>query len=77
MRPLIEGGENKAVRCFLMLYGGNCGVTIGQMKKHMESSGYSLWPAWVNTTIDEQHLTKADAQEWLRYLFNLEKYENT
>jgi hypothetical protein len=74
MRPLLaEDRENRAVRSFLSLYGGNCGITIEQMKTHMESSGYPFWPNWVDTTVDSQHLTKMDAQMWLRYLFSLEK----
>ncbi len=72
MRPLLYEGENRAVRCFLALYGGNCGITISDMCKHMESSGYPLWPNWVDTTVDSSHLTKLDAQMWLRHLFSLE-----
>jgi hypothetical protein len=64
-------GENKAVRCFLMLY-GQSGLTVGQMKKHMAMSGFKLWPAWVETEHDGAHLTKAGAQLWIRHLFALE-----
>ena len=69
----MHDSENRAVRCFLMLYGGNCGLTIEKMRNHMTSSGYPFWPKWVDVTEDSQHLTKLDAQEWLRYLFSLEK----
>lgn len=72
MRPLIKDNENQAIRTFLMLYGGNSGLTIGQMKKHMSMSGYPLWPNWVIDDILENHLTKWDAQDWLRHLLNLE-----
>jgi hypothetical protein len=72
MRELIKEGENQAIRCFLMLYGGNSGLTIGQMKKHMTMAGYPLWPNWVIDDILENHLTKWDVQDWIRYLFSLE-----
>ena len=75
MKPLMKDNENMAVRCFLMLYGGNCGVTIEKMRNHMVSSGYPLWPAWVDTVEDTSHLTKFDAQMWIRYLFSLEEKE--
>ena len=45
----MKDNENMAVRCFLALYGGNCGITIEKMKNHMVSSGYRLWPDWVDT----------------------------
>ena len=65
-------GENKAVRCFLMLY-GQAGLTVGQMKKHMAMSGFKSWPVWVDADeMAKHHLTKAGAQLWLRHLFSLE-----
>jgi hypothetical protein len=64
-------GENKAVRCFLMLY-GQPGLTVGQMKKHMAMSGFKSRPAWVDTEPDGAHLTKAGAQLWIRHLFALD-----
>ena len=64
-------GENKAVRSFLMFY-GQPGLTVGQMKKHMAMSGFKSWPTWVETEHDGAHLTKAGAQLWIRHLFALE-----
>ena len=64
-------GENKAVRSFLMLY-GQPGLTVGQMKKHMDTVGFKSWPAWVETEPHGAHLTKAGAQLWIRHLFALE-----
>lgn len=64
-------GENKAVRCFLMLY-GQAGLTVGQMRKHMAMSGFKSWPTWVETEHDGAHLTKAGAQLWIRHLFALD-----
>lgn len=64
-------GENKAVRCFLMIY-GQAGLTVGQMKKHMAMCGFKSWPSWVDTEPDGAHLTKAGAQLWIRHLFALE-----
>lgn len=66
---LDEEGENQAVRCFLRFY-GQPGLTVEQMRKNMQLSGYPFWPKWVDTTLG--HLTKAGAQLWLRYLFALE-----
>jgi hypothetical protein len=65
-----EEGENLAVRCFLMQY-GTPGLTVGTMKRHMRLCGYPLWPEWAEDQ-DGQHLTKAGAQLWIRYLFALE-----
>ena len=73
MRELMKKNENQAVRCFLMFYGGNYGITVKKMRDHMRLAGYTSWPHWVDVTTDGQHLTKSDAQEWLRYLFNLEE----
>lgn len=72
---LDEEGENRAVRAFLMLYGGATGVTVGQMRKHMDMSGWPLQfcPEFARLgKCDGQHLAKAGAQIWLRHLFNLE-----
>lgn len=71
MKDLIDSeGENRAVRAFLLLYGGSAGVTTTQMRRHMEASGYPLWPEWA--THADRHLTKGGAQDWLRHLFALE-----
>lgn len=74
-RDLIDptDGENRAIRCFLMLYGssGPESYTIGQMRRHLQRSGYPFWPEWVLDR-DDLHLNKADAQSWLRHLFGLE-----
>jgi hypothetical protein len=71
MKDLLDvDGENRAVRMFLLLYGGSNGVTTGLMRYHLKMSGYdNAWPEWAN---DNMHLTKAGAQLWLRHLFNLE-----
>ncbi len=68
---LDSDGENKAVRCFLMLYGSN-GLTVGKMRQHMTRCGYPLWPHDFNALSGEEHLTKADAQTWIRYLLDRE-----
>lgn len=67
-----EDGENRAVRGFLLLYGTNGGTTIGTMKKHLEMYGQPFWPEWVDSADGKEHLNKAAAQSWLRYLFALE-----
>lgn len=64
-----DDGENRAVRCFLMLYGQH-GVTAQSMKAHMVASGHPYWPDWVDEA--PGHLTKGGAQLWLRLLFALE-----
>jgi hypothetical protein len=71
MRDLIDNdGENRAVRNFLMFYGGNCGINTKSMRYNMTMSGFDgAWPEWANK---DMHLTKAGAQLWLRHLFNLE-----
>lgn len=67
-----EEGENRAVRTFLMQW-GLPGLTVGAMRRHMQACGwYEFWPDWVTKSHSEAHLTKAGAQLWLRYLFNLE-----
>lgn len=71
MSDLIDtDGENRAVRAFLLLYGGSAGVTTTQMRRHMEASGSPLWPEWAAHA--DRHLTKGGAQDWLRHLFALE-----
>lgn len=62
-------GENKAVRCFLMGYGANRGLTVGAMRKHMELCGYGEWPEMIKFEPETNHLTKAVAQFWIRFLF--------
>lgn len=70
---LRDDGENMAVRCFLMLYGGSLGCTVGQMRNHLASTGFEgCWPAWVYTENPMAHLTKGGAQDWLRHMFALE-----
>jgi hypothetical protein len=73
---LDEDGENRAVRSFLMLYGGAASVTIGQMRDHLAASGWDCWPAWAGIAAAGQHLTKGSAQAWLRCLFDLENTLN-
>lgn len=70
MEIVDEDGENLAVRAFLVMY-PSCRA-IGKMKQHMELSGYPLWPDWVVTAHPREHLTKAGAQLWIRYLLGLE-----
>lgn len=78
-RELIdEDGENRAVRTFLQLYGGLNSPTVGQMRDHLEASGFEYcWPTWVDSCFHTQHLTKGAAQSWLRHLFGLEVAEST
>ena len=67
-----DEGENQAVRMFLTLYGGACGVTSEQMRKHLTMAGFDgAWPEWANS--NNGHLTKAGAQLWIRHLFALEQ----
>jgi hypothetical protein len=76
MKDLLDSdGENRAVRNFLMFYGGACGINTKSMRYNMTMSGFDgAWPAWAN---DDMHLTKAGAQLWLRHLFDLEKNIDT
>lgn len=75
MRPLLhDDGENQAVRTFLMFYGSNPTLTHLQMMFNMQHSGYPYFPSWVGEVRDET-MTKAAAQDWLRYLFSLENKE--
>ncbi len=70
---LDDEGENLAVRWFLAMYGGSRGVTVGQMKRHLDACGFDgCWPDWAENE-DGEHLTKAGAQLWIRHLFSLEK----
>lgn len=69
-----EDGENRAVRGFLLFYGGACGVTVGAMRDHLHLYGFpDHWPDWVAKAHPGEHLNKASAQAWLRHLFALEK----
>lgn len=72
-RELMDDGENRAVRAFLMHY-GSAGLSVGQMKYNLRTSGFDgCWPAWCDEPgEDKQHLTKGGAQLWLRHLFALE-----
>lgn len=74
MKDLIDkDGENRAVRAFLLLYGGaGGGVTVEDMRDHLECCGFPVWPSWVNESGPRMHLTKGGAQDWLRSLFALE-----
>lgn len=70
-RLIDDDGENLAVRQFLALYGCSAGVTVTQMRQHLSRCGFQdYWPGWCSDVDD--HLTKAGAQDWLRYLFSLE-----
>lgn len=60
--------ENKAVRCFLMQY-GTPGLTTGAMRAHMERCGFGNFPVLISELHETEHLTKADAQLWIRHLF--------
>lgn len=69
--PVVEDGENQAIRMFLMRHAGSDAVTTKQMREHLTMAGYEgCWPDWANT---DQHLTKAGAQSWIRYLISLER----
>lgn len=71
MKGLIEGGENIAVRMFLLLY--RCGkeVDTKSMRSMLRMAGFDgAWPEWAN---EDRYLTKAGAQLWLRHLFALEQ----
>jgi hypothetical protein len=67
-----DDGENRAVRSFLSVY-GSPGLTVKNMKRHMELCGWNgMWPEWVDQPDTQGHLTKGGAQSWIRYLFSLE-----
>lgn len=70
---LDDDGENRAVRAFLMYYGGGDDVTAEKMATHMRMSGFDVVPDWIERS--PGHLTKGGAQLWLRMLFDLEKPE--
>ena len=72
---LDDDGENRAVRTFLMLYGGADSVTVAQMGQHMNRSGWpsEYWPDFARQVDNAaKHLTKAGAQIWIRHLFDME-----
>ncbi len=69
-------GENLAVRSFLLQWGSVPGLTVGLMRRHMQLSGWhNMHPRWVDETPTKEHLTKAGAQLWLRFLFDMEDQE--
>lgn len=74
-RDLLDAdGENRAVRSFLMQYGVPS-LTVAAMGRHMSRSGWSskYWPDFARQADNAaEHLTKAGAQIWIRYLFSLE-----
>lgn len=74
-RDLLDSeGENRAVRSFLMAYSCDRSITVGEMRKHMDRSGWPMEyrPEFARDGHDGLHLTKAMAQEWLRHLFSME-----
>lgn len=73
---LDADGENRAVRSFLMLYGGQHGISVESMKAHMKMCGLPHWPEWADKEPTSAHLTKGGAQDWLRHLFALEQSAN-
>lgn len=74
IRDLVDDeGENRAVRSFLSLYGGGLGESLNtkSMRYQLTMSGFeNAWPDWAN---ENQTLTKAGAQIWIRHLFALEE----
>ena len=70
---LDTDGENKAIRSFLRFY-LKPGITIGEMRDNMESSGWDgCWPDSIGAADWNSTLTKFEAQDWLRHLFSLEQ----
>lgn len=65
-------GENFAVRYFLAQYSGGGKQTIGNMMQHLDYCGFPYWPAKMEQYDKDSHMTKGDAQDWLRHLFSLE-----
>ncbi len=63
-------GENRAVRSFLMQYSCDRSIKVDTMRQNMERSGWKQHPTWSNN--NPEHLNKAMAQAWLRFLFALE-----
>lgn len=73
---LMKDGENRAVRTFLLFYGGNRGgaLTTDAMRTNLELAGWeNCWPDWAKRN---QTLTKSGAQDWIRFLFALEAAED-
>jgi len=66
---LVQDGENQAVRVFLRFYHPDNCATTEFMREMMAGSGYPHWPEWA---FENELLTKASAQAWIRYLFSLE-----
>jgi hypothetical protein len=67
-----EGGENFAVRSFLLYYSGDRAITVLEMRDKMCRSGWDrMWPKWADAS-NTGLLTKEGAQDWLRHLFSLE-----
>jgi len=73
-RTLIDqNGENLALRSFLMQYSCDRAASVADMAQHMRRSGWDgFWPGWVSSS-DARHLTKLDAQRWIRHLLDLER----
>ena len=70
MELLDEDGENRAVRVFLMVY--HRFTKIESIKIALRRAGFDgCWPAWAESPL-VMHLTKSAAQDWIRYLINLE-----
>ncbi len=70
---LDDDGENRAVRSFLMQYSCDRSLTVSQMRKHMDMSGWPLeyCPPFARLG-GTKHLSKAGAQIWIRHLFSME-----
>lgn len=69
-------GENRAVRSFLLQYSCGRSIAVGEMRRHMEMSGWGgskCLPKFLETCNPLEHLTKAAAQLWIRHLFSLEE----
>ena len=69
-KPLLVVGENLAVRSFLLGLQCDC-LTLNSMRLFMEGCGYPHWPPTLPVFSDAV-MSKAEQQEWLRYLFSLE-----
>lgn len=73
-RDLLDSdGENRAVRSFLMQYSCDRSISVDEMARHMELSGWPNMLPRFATLNDGSVLTKAGAQIWIRHLFSLEK----
>lgn len=67
-----EDGENQALRSFLLLYSG--GVQTYGNCRCMRLGGYEYAiPEWAKESPASAHVTKAAAQEWIRFILSLEK----